>query len=512
VLLHLLDAGRRMGVEFVSSAHECTGVIAAAYYGYFKGCPGLAISVQGTGAGNMASGALIARFERKPVVCVCECPAIDDFGEWGQQWDHPGLFNSVAKACLRTSEHNTAQSAYDAFRLAAMPRPGPVLLELPRDLEKTEGSSDLTTTADPVLDDPDPAELDALCEMVTAFRKPVIIAGDDVRQQGCVPQLLALAESLQAAVLLTMDGRGVFPETHNRFGCVHIGTAPQHTLYRSFLEEADGVLVVGADGRMREARWDIDVPVCELITQPEFPTLSDTPVLRVNGRLSPGFERLKHLTNPDGFPVSRIAEMRALDQGRFERPPGAQLAAPDIIAITREQMPEDTLMFAETGIIQTMLERLWPVTVPDTCFASTVGRTMGLAIPAMLGAKLALPDRPVVTFTTDGSALMRLGELETYARTGASAPIIVMNDGALGTIRAQQKFKGIPDYGLELRLVDFALAARAAGLNGIIVETPEAFAKALQAAMTADTATVIDARVDPQAYRDSFMITTGSIP
>ena len=83
VLLELLEAGRRCGVDFVSSAHESSGAISAANYGYFKGCAGLAIGIQGPGAGNMASGAVNAQYERKPVVCVCECPAAGDYGNWG---------------------------------------------------------------------------------------------------------------------------------------------------------------------------------------------------------------------------------------------------------------------------------------------------------------------------------------------------------------------------------------------------------------------------------------------
>jgi len=84
VLLHMMDAGRRKGVDFVATAHESSGAIAAAYYGYFKGCAGLAIAIQGVGAGNMVSGAITIGYERNPVVCVCECPALNDFGQWGQ--------------------------------------------------------------------------------------------------------------------------------------------------------------------------------------------------------------------------------------------------------------------------------------------------------------------------------------------------------------------------------------------------------------------------------------------
>ena len=512
VLLQLLEAGRQQGVDFVASVHESSGVISAGYYGHFKGCAGMSLAIQGVGAGNMFSGAVNVHYERKPAICVCECPAIGDFGNWGQQGDHPRMFQATAKACLRITEENTAQTIHDAFHLAVQPRPGPVLLELPRNLGSAAANMNLTETVTQKARDPAPAEIDAVCKMVASFRKPVIIAGDDVRREGVLDELKDLADSLQAAVLLTMDGRGVFPEKDGRFGCVYIGTAPPHALYRSFLNEADGVLVIGADGRMKESRWDIDVPVCELLIEDEFPALSDNPRLRVNGRLAPSLRRLIPLRNSQGFSKSRIAEIRASVHARFARPQGAHFTANDIITITRETLPEDGCLFAETGIMQSMLENLWPVTVPNTFFGSTVGRTMGLTLPALLGARLACPDRPMVGFTTDGSALMRLGDLEVFARTGAAAPIVIINDGALGTIRSQQKFKGLPDYGLGFELIDFSQIAKTIGLNGVSVEAPEDFAKALSVAMTANKTTVIDARVDPEAYQDSFIATTGMLP
>ena len=321
------------------------------------------------------------------------------------------MFTSTAKAFWRIDERNTAQVINDAFRLTVKPRKGPVLVELPRNLGKCEAGMEFSKVEAPAVKDPDPRELDAAIDFVASLRKPVIIAGDDIRTEGCLDELHSLAESLQAAVLVTMDGRGVFPERNKRFGCVYIGTAPPHALYRRFIEESDGILIVGADGRMKEARWDIEKPVCELVTQPEFRALSDNPKLRVNGRLAPSIKRLAQLSNPAGFPISRIAELRSSVQSRFERPHGAKFAVNDIIAITREQLPENGLVFAETGVFQSMLEHLWPVTIPNTYFGSTVGRTMGLTIPATLGARLACPEVPMVGFGTDGSALMRLGEL-----------------------------------------------------------------------------------------------------
>jgi acetolactate synthase-1/2/3 large subunit len=136
---------------------------------------------------------------------------------------------------------------------------------------------------------------------------------------------------------------------------------------------------------------------------------------------------------------------------------------------------------------------------------------MGLMIPASLGARLARPDLPMIGIGADGSTLMRLGELESFARTGAAMPLIIINDGALGTMKSRQKSRGMVDYGLDLQPVNFAQIAQAVGLNGVVVDMPEQFEAALSSAMSADVATVIDARVDPQPYWDSFGPSIGVI-
>ncbi|MCZ6677078.1 MAG: thiamine pyrophosphate-dependent enzyme, partial [Candidatus Poribacteria bacterium] len=156
-----------------------------------------------------------------------------------------------------------------------------------------------------------------------------------------------------------------------------------------------------------------------------------------------------------------------------------------------------------------MLEHLWPVEKFGTYRGTAGGRTMGLTLPAVLGAKLVKPGVPMVGIGADGSLLMRLGELEVFARTGVAVPLVIINDQALGTMKSRQKSRGMPEYGLDLQPVDFAGIAAACGVKGITVETPEQFEDELKLAMQADRTTLIDARVDPLAYQDSFGPTIG---
>ena len=146
---------------------------------------------------------------------------------------------------------------------------------------------------------------------------------------------------------------------------------------------------------------------------------------------------------------------------------------------------------------------------PGTYYATSGGRSMGLMIPGLLGAKLAAPERPMLGLGADGSLLMRLGELEVLARTGVAAPLVIVNDQALGTIKWRQHAAGLPSYGLDFHPVDYAAVAEACGLRGVRVDTPEALRRELRAAMGAERSTLIDARVDRDAYFESFGPTIG---
>ena len=130
-------------------------------------------------------------------------------------------------------------------------------------------------------------------------------------------------------------------------------------------------------------------------------------------------------------------------------------------------------------------------------------------IPAVLGAKLARPETPLAGIGADGSTLMRLGELEVFARTGVSVPLVIINDQALGTMKARQKARSMPDYALDLAHVDFAAAANACRLRGVAVNEPEQFEREFVQALSADRTTLIEVRVDAQAYQESFGPTIG---
>lgn len=507
--LELIDAGRQAGVQFVNVSHESSAAIAAAYYGQLKGTAGLAMSIRGVGAANLAGGVANVFFERLPLVGICEAPPVSSSpAESVQQCDQPRLFEGVSGYQATLTADGASEMIRHAFEHAVDGRPIPSILHLPAGLGDVKALQDSSAKAPQNTSIDEPALAQAR-EFLEKHQRVTILAGADVIRSGAMPELLAFAEAAGAAVLVTMDARGVFPETHPRWAGVFLGLFNPNVIESRVLQLSDAVVFAGVDAMMTHAPWKLELPSCELAARPVYSSMS-TPSVRVNGDLKKILPRLTGQPRP-GVSAAEIRQARSGILQYFKRPSKARLAAQDIIEIARELLPSDGLLLSETGAYICMLEHLWPVERPGTYLGTSGGRTMGLTVPAALGARLAEPNRPMIGLGADGSLLMRLGELEAFARNNIALPLVIINDQALGTMKARQRSRGFPDYALDLHAVDFSVIAQACGLRGVVVETPEAFRRELAQALKSDRTTLIDARVDPQAYQDSFGPTIGDL-
>jgi acetolactate synthase-1/2/3 large subunit len=508
--LELIDAGRQVGVQFVNVSHESSAAIAAAYYGSLRKTAGLAMSIRGVGAANLAGGVANVHFERLPLVGICEAPPV--FArptESVQQCEQTRLFEGVSGYQATLTADHAQEMILEAFAEAVDGRPRPSILHLPAGLGEIKDSSSPAPGTFGECCAPDDAALKQATDFLEKHRRITILAGADVIRCGALSELLTFAEAIGAAVLVTMDARGAFPESHPRWAGVFLGLFNPNVIESRVFQEADAVLLVGVDAMMTHAPWKLGLPTCEVAARRRYTTMS-IPAVRVNGDFKVTLKRLAERAKP-GFSAAEIQKLRSGILPNFKRPADARFAAQDIIQITRELLPGEGLLLSETGAFVCMLEHLWAVERPGTFLGTSGGRTMGLMVPAALGARLADRKTPMIGLGADGSLLMRLGELEAFARAEIALPLIIINDQALGTMKARQKSRGFPDYALDFHAVNFAAIAQACGLDGVIVDTPEDFRRELNKAMRSDRTTLIDARVDPQAYQNSFSPTIGDL-
>ena len=430
--LDLMEAGRSLGVDFVSVNHESSAAIMAAYYGLMKETAGLALTIRGVGAANLVGGAANIHFERAPMVAVCEtCPPSIAGYEMVQHCDQLSLFSGIERYGQTLSPENAPLAVQEASYHATEGRPGPALLNFPADLGSAECGSPLPPRAHAPAPPAPEHEIAACRELLSKWRRPVVIAGADVVRDEATGELLSLVEKLGAAVLVTMEARGVIPESHDRWAGVFAGIYSPGIIESRVFEKADGVLLLGVDSLMTHAPWKCDLPTAEVLSRPEYRPLSQQPKVRVNGNLKSVLPALAP-QECSGFHSREVQALRQEVLPAFKRPGQAKLAAQDIIEICRKVLPSDGILISETGVFICMLEHLWQVDQPGTYYGTSGGRTMGLTLPAICGARLADPERPMIGLGADGSLLMRLGEMEVLARTGGTVPLVIVNDQSPG--------------------------------------------------------------------------------
>ena len=339
--LDLMEAGQRYGVDFVSTAHESTAGVAAAYYGRMKETAGLALAVKGVGAANLAGGASNAYFERVPVVCLCETsPTTVTQRDMVQHCDHADLFGAVTKFQATLSPAEAPDQIERAVRSATEGRPGPVLLNLPSDLGTAQTGAFRPVASPSPPAKPDEVTLARARRFVDETPRLAVVAGTDVVRHGAAEALVQFVDGCGAAVLVNMDARGVFPETHPRWAGVLMGNYIPGIAETEIMSRADGVLLVGADSMMTHVPWQSDLPTCELVADASYESLSLNPAVRVDGDLRIALEAMSDV-NREGLPLVDIQAATEAIMPNFKRPSGVRFAAHDVLEITRNLMPPD---------------------------------------------------------------------------------------------------------------------------------------------------------------------------
>ena len=514
VPLDLMDSGKDIDLQFINVAHESTAAIAAGTYGLIKNSSGLCLGVKGVGAGNLAGGVANAYFERMPVVCVCETtPDYSYDNEMGQHADHQGLMKSVTKSMVRLTKDNPAQKILDSYKISMQGLRGPVLIDFPSNMGLEEVDSEYKIEplgADKI---ETYGNIEDISKLISNSKKPMLIVGDGVRKDEAISEIIKFSEKIGAGVLSTMNARGVYPESHNRWVGVSTAFDKRQTTRPGLLtKDSDLIILVGADQMMTHVPWpEGELKTVEIISDNKFKTLSSSPEVKVAGNIKNILIKLlDSLGNNRGWEITELNNIYKMIDPRFSRSGKAVFTKEDVLDISKEILPTDGHLFTETGAFIAQLENTWKFDKPLKYFGSSGGRSMGLMIPAFIGGSLASNDAiPSIGIGADGSTLMRMGEFETISRSNLKWPIVIINDASLGTMKYRQGFRGYSDYGLDLKMVDFAGVAKSCGLKGETISNPEEFRKTLNKAFKSDITTVIDARIDPNEYQDSFGGTIG---
>lgn len=492
-------------------------------YAHATGKPGVAMVTSGPAATNMVTPLADAMLDSVPLVCITGQVASGAIGSDAfQECDTTGITMAVTKHnFLVTEASEIPQVIHDAFYIATTGRPGPVLVDIPKDLVDPNNPAsqfdDYEPTGhnlpgyNPVIE-PDPEKVREAAELILQSERPVIYSGGGILKARAASQLRELAEMLDIHVVTTLMNRGGFPDDHP----LALGMPGMHGNYTAVtaLQEADLLITLGArfDDRVT-GRLDGFAPDAKIIhadiDPAEFNKVRFANVAiqgDVGKTINELIAALNQLQQTKQHPDR--SEWKSTISGWKERFPlvydewelGEGLKPQYVIEQLRDLTPDDTIVTSGVGQHQMWASQFWHFNHPYTWINSGGLGTMGFAVPAAIGAKAGVPDRMVWAIDGDGCFQMTNQELVTARIENLPVKIAILNNGYLGMVRQWQELfydERYSEVHLHPDLPDYKLLAEAMGCVGIRVEAPEEVQPAIeQANEIDDRPVVIDFRTE----------------
>lgn len=447
--LEMLDALSRVAITLVRTEHEQGSVFGAQGYARATGKLGVCLATSGPGATNLVTGIADAASDSVPVLAITGNVATHWLGKNAfQEVDIVAITRPVTKLARQVREARDIPAAIrEAAACALAGRPGPVLLDFPKDIQQARPDQ----PTDKRFTVPAPAGMsDETAQRIAALlaqsERPVIYAGGGVIASGTGAQLAALAEALDCPVALTMMGLGALPDDHRLL----LGPLGMHGAYVAnvAVNEADLVLALGVrfDDRVigdpsafaRHAKIvHIDVDASEIG--------KNKPVtLGVHADLRDAFAGLLAHAKRRNVPgwhayLRERREAHPLRATRVDAGGSAGvLTGVDVISALAAQLPPEAVVTTGVGQHQMWAMQHLRLRAPRTFLSSAGFGTMGFGLPAAIGAKVALPDVPVIDIDGDGSLNMSVNELSTCRRYGLGVKVLVINNQWLGMVRQWQ--------------------------------------------------------------------------
>ena len=524
-ILPVYDPIIESSIRHILVRHEQGAGHMAEGYAHATGRPGVAMVTSGPAATNIVTPLCDAYMDSVPMVVVTGQVPVAAIGtDAFQEADTTGITMAVTKHnFLVTEAQDIPRIIREAFHIATTGRPGPVLVDIPKDIVDPANPRSMMEWYEPTDDDMelpgyrpagagDPEAIRAAAELIATARKPVLYVGGGVLKARAAEALMQLAEMLNTPVVTTLMARGAFPDGHE----LALGMPGMHGNYTAVtaMQESDLLIALGArfddrvtgklDGFAPEAKIiHIDIDAAELgkVRVPDVAIQGDCRLVTE--------ELLVALRELGADAQADRSEWRSIVSGWQERfplvyapsEPGDLLKPQFVVESLRDATPDDTILCSGVGQHQMFASQYWKFDYPYTWINSGGLGTMGFSIPAAIGAKVGMPDRMVWAVDGDGCFQMTAQELVTAAYEKIPVKIALLNNAYLGMVRQWQEMFYDERYSevfLSHELPDYPKWAESMGCVGIRVESPEEAAPAIAKANEInDRPVVVEFRTDP---------------
>ena len=512
-ILPVYDALCKSKIRHILARHEQCAAHEAEGYARASGRAGVCMATSGPGATNLVTGIANAYMDSSPIIALTgQVPSSgvntsymigrDAF----QEADIIGIVTAVTKYCYQPrTVAEIPVTVNSAFHIATTGRPGPVLIDLPKNIQAGVVDIEITDKIEVagyrITTEPDLAKISEASDLLAKAQTPIILAGGGAITAGASDEIVKMSDLLMAPVATTFMGKGSFPETH----LLSLGSIGMHgnPAANRLMGEADVLLAIGTRFSDRAtANLDTFAPNAKIIhieidnaeinknIEIDVPIVADAKVAMKLLLMATS----KKLQKGEGKEwTKRVKEVKEKLSPLTKDLP-KDVVPKSLLSELRKLLPDSAIVTTEVGQNQMWSALYFKALKPRTFISSGGLGTMGFGFPAAIGAKVACPDRQVVDIAGDGSFIMSEQELACSVTENIPVTVIVLNNSVLGMVAQWQRTLYDRRYmAVNLgKVPDMVKLAEAYGAQGFRVNSIAEFHKAVQTALNSKVTTVID--------------------
>jgi acetolactate synthase-1/2/3 large subunit len=506
--IDVMDALLDSTIKFVTTRHEQGAAFMADVYGRLTGKAGVCLATLGPGATNLITGVADANMDRAPLVAIAGQGSTARLHKESHQiLDLVSMFKPITKYSTQVLTPDIVpEIVRKAFKVAQTEKPGCCFIDFPENIAEMDVKGkpiDVQSAYNPT---PPDKKIEQAAQLISKAKFPIVLAGNGVVRQGAAESLRSFVDVLRLPVANTFMAKGLIPFTNELF-LGTIGLKARDIPWFAF-EKADCVICVGYD--MVEYHPDMwnpnaDKTIIHIDAQPAEVDACYKVATGVLGDIGESLRGIALRTKPRADnPFKAIRKAVIDDRAEYSDDQGFPVKPQKILWDLRQALGPSDIVISDVGAHKMWTSRMYKAEEPNTCIISNGFASMGIGVPGALAAKLAYPDRKVVTVTGDAGFLMNSQEIETALRMKTPFVILIWNDSEYGLITWHQlRHFGRPSH-IEFKNPDFVKYAESFGAKGYRVEKTADLLPTLKKALADDVVAIIDCPVD---YSENMKLT-----
>jgi len=507
-VLPIFDKLYDADIRFILTRHEQAAAHAADGYARATGKVGVCIATSGPGATNLTTGIANAYMDSIPIVAITGQVKTFLIGNDAfQEADVTGITRPITKHnYLVKRTEDLARIIREAFHIASTGRPGPVLIDIPVDVQQKDVEfiwpEEIKIRGYNPTYFGHPGQIKKAAKFISQAKKPIIYAGGGIITSGAQRELKELAEKIQAPVVLTLMGLGGFPSSHP----LSLGMLGMHgTVYANLaIQNADLIITCGArfDDRVT-GRLDAFAPYAKII-HIDIDPASISKNVKVDVPIVGDAKNVLGQLLEEINKVPDTSDWLKLIEGWKKKYPlmyevKGKIKPQYVIEQIYQVTNGEAIICTEVGQNQMWAAQWYKYNYPRSFISSGGLGTMGFGFPAAMGAKVGQPEKIVFDIAGDGSIQMNIQELATCVCNKINVKVAILNNGYLGMVRQWQELFYKKRYSHTcLYNPDFVKLAQAYGAEGIRVTKKEEVRPAIEKALEIDNAVFIDFHIEPE--------------